>query len=354
MRVPLPLVAWLLVAVAGASCASSPERLYDADRRFEDREFGRALAGYREVAERECAVGADAALCCDALRGQAESLRELQEAQESLRVLRRARGQCPFDLQVRRRLYEAEHPQIETDTPPAASSVTFSLEMHFGTLGERAKVVWAGLFFDGQLATREPVAARPGQHEVETEIYLDVPGGGGDRGPRRLRLAASKTVTVPSGGSTTAVTGKVTLRLEERRASLPEERFTLTLEGGELVPGVAGSTPPPPKPNAGPLDRILAEHLGISMRTSGGRPKVPRELLRAGQGWKIPTELCVSPQGRVEMLRILAPAPAREPRVDASIFDTIRRWRYGQYILNGVPQPFCHALLVDLGGRDPS
>jgi outer membrane biosynthesis protein TonB len=99
------------------------------------------------------------------------------------------------------------------------------------------------------------------------------------------------------------------------------------------------------------LEQILAEHLGMSMRTEGSPPRVPRELLRAGEGWKIPAELCVTPQGRVDLIRLLQPGAGRDPRVDAAILEAVRRWSYGQYVLNGVPQPFCHALIIDLAGR---
>jgi hypothetical protein len=334
-----------LCLVSGLACASSSSLLSEADRHLEDRELGRATARYREVAEKECATG-DQALCCDALRGQAEALHQADERQDALRAWRRAAGQCPMDLAVRRRLFQAEHVG-EAESPAAPSTVAYAIEAQVAALGARVKLTWVGLFLDGELATREPVALKPGPHALDAEIFFEVPER--DRAPRRMRLSASKSVTVPTGGATTVLTGKVRLVLAERSATMPEERYTLTLEGGEVAPAAAPTAPAGKQP--GVLEQILAEHLGMSMRTEGSPPRVPRELLRAGEGWKIPAELCVTPQGRVDLIRLLQPGAGRDPRVDAAILEAVRRWSYGQYVLNGVPQPFCHALIIDLAGR---
>jgi TonB family protein len=84
--------------------------------------------------------------------------------------------------------------------------------------------------------------------------------------------------------------------------------------------------------------------------TCGSRAAT-RASLRRGEGWKVPTEICVSAAGRVESVEFLRPAPAHDPRADAAILEAVRRWRYGSYRVDGTLRPFCHPHDIDLALR---
>jgi hypothetical protein len=194
------------------------------------------------------------------------------------------------------------------------------------------------------------MAVTPGNHELEAEAFVEVRGAAGARRPVRLRARHPLTVAPGAGVAELAATARLTLG-ERPDASLPEDRIVFQMEVTPLAPAGEAAAPAPAIPGApAVVDRVLAQHLGLELRVSGDAPRVPPELLRRGQGWKMKTELCISPHGRVERVRFLEPAPAHDPRVDAAVLEALRRWRYGAYRVNGVLQAFCHALAVDLGG----
>ncbi len=323
------------------ACAHSPDILREAQGRLDDREFGRALAGFREVSEKECAAG-EGALCCAALLGAADSLAALDERQNAISSYRRAQNQCPFDVTVRRKLFLTEHagdPEITT----APASVSFQVEHRFMGLGTRIHLVWLGLFLDGEVIGPGPLPVRTGTHEIEVEAFLDIATTKENPG-RRLRLRAVRPLDVSGIGPSSVLGGVIQLLFTESpREPVVEARYSLELNVSTLGPATALKMET--KKTEAP---VLEQHLGMNLRETGEPPKIPRALLKSGPGWTAASELCVNPEGRVESLRFLGPSPVHNPVVDAAIVEALRRWRYGRYVLNGVPQPFCHSLSVDL------
>ncbi len=340
-----------LLALAGAACASSGALLADADADLRERDFERALDRYRSLKNRECS-GGDAALCCRGMLGEGEALLALGERQAAIKTLERCRSQCPRDLDVRRKLYLAEHP-ADPETPAPTGRASFVVEHDLGRLGERPKITWLGLFLDGELMGREPHAVAPGNHDLEADGFVDVPG---PEGRRPVRLRARAPVVAPRSEPSARLVGTIRVSLGERQdATLPEDRITFQMEAVALTPAEKAKPETPDDPGTTApkmLGHLLTQHLGLALRVSGARPKVPPELMRRGEGWKIQTEICVATDGRPDTIRFLEPSPAHDPRVDAAVLDTLRRWRYGAYRVNGVLQRFCHPLAVDLGGRD--
>lgn len=323
-------------------CTHSPDILREAQLRFEDREFGRALPGFRKVSAKECEKG-EGAMCCAALLGEADSLAGMDERHNAVASYRRARTQCPFDVTVRRKLFLAEHagdPEVST----APASVSFQIDHRFVGLGPRVRLVWLGLFLDGETIGRGPIAVHAGNHEVEVEAFLEIIATK-ENPARQLRLRAVRPVVVSAVGPSSVLGGVIQLLFAETlREPVVEARYRLELTVSPLGPESAMKMETPK--TAAPM---LEQHLGMNLRETGDRPKIPRALLKAGPGWTALSELCVNPEGRVESIRFLRPSPVHDPVVDAAIVDALRRWRYGRYVLNGVPQPFCHSLLVDLG-----
>jgi hypothetical protein len=321
----------LTAVVLMGSCAHGNDLLGAAQGSYGERDFERALKRYRKLGSEECSPEGTGRLCCAALLGEAESLMALQERQAGLKALERCRQECPTDLDVRRHLYLAEH---ASDPEPEAATVssTFTVEHVLGGLGERDRILWVGLFLDGELVGHEPLVVHPGSHELEAEILLEArgPGKGGHGSPVRLRARQPVSVPGPS---------YVRLTLAERAdASLAEDRLTLELE----VKSAADVTTPQPS------DPAVAAKLNIDLRVAGQDPKFPAELSRHGDGWKMPAEICVGPEGRVRSVKFLEAAPAHEPRVDAILLEALRRWRYGAYRVDNVLTGFCHRHAVDL------
>jgi outer membrane biosynthesis protein TonB len=81
---------------------------------------------------------------------------------------------------------------------------------------------------------------------------------------------------------------------------------------------------------------------------TGSDPKFPPEFVQRGSGWRVRTEICVAPDGRVQAIQFVDTAPAHDPVVDATILETVRRWRYGAYKVDGALHGFCHLHEVDL------
>jgi protein TonB len=310
--------------------------LVSAQGSFGERDFERALKRYRKLAGEECSPEGTRRLCCAALLGEAEALLALQERQAALKSFERCRQECPTDVDVRRRLYLAEHAS-DPEADPATVTSTFTIEHVLGGLGERDKVLWVGLFLDGEFVGHEPLTVHPGSHDLEAEILLEARGPDKSGAMSPVRLRARQPVSVPGPSY-------VRLTLAERAdASLAEDRMTLEME----VKSAADVAAAAPKPS----DPAVASKLNIDLRVSGNGPKFPAELARHGDGWKVRSEICVGPEGRVRSVRFLDAAPAHDPRVDAIILETLRRWRYGAYRIDSVLTGFCHNHEVDLAAR---
>ena len=335
---PRALLGLVLTAVTLASCAHGNDLYVLAEGNFKERDFERALKRYRKLGSEECTPEGSRRLCCAALLGEAESLLALQEREASLKTYERCRQECPTDTEVRRRQYLAEHASDPEGDPRTVNS-TFTVEHVLGGLGERDKILWVGLFLDGEVVGHEPLVVHPGAHELEAEILLEA------RGPDRngnvnkmspVRLRSRQPVAVPGANY-------LRLTLAERaESSLAEDRMTLEIEVKS-----ASEVKPEPRPS----DPAVAAKLSIDLRVAGQDPKFPPELARHGDGWKVATEICVGPEGRVRSVKFLGPAPARDPRVDAIILETLRRWRYGAYRVDNVLTGFCHSHEVDLAAR---
>jgi hypothetical protein len=340
------LAALAALGLAGA-CATPAETLARADGNYRDRDFERALRKYREVRTEACAPRGDRRLCCPAMIGEGQALIELQERHAGLAALERARSECPYDLEVRRKLYLANHAS-DPESNAQTSSVAFIVDNQIGKLSERARIAWLGIFLDGEVVGREPSNLAPGEHELEGEAMIEARDGGRTT---PVRLSARTSVHVP-GGRDAAPHWQSTIRIvlgERPGASLPEDRMTFQMEATPLAaPGSTPATPPAAPAGAPQLSPALSQHLGLELRVSGNAPRVPPELLRRGEGWKMRSEICVAPDGHVDAIKFLEPSPAHDPRVDAAVLEALRRWRYGGYRVNGVLQGFCHPLAVDL------
>jgi outer membrane biosynthesis protein TonB len=202
-----------------------------------------------------------------------------------------------------------------------------------GGLGDEEKVSWVGLFLDGELIGHEPLMVHPGAHDLDVEILIETHGA--EKGAHNpVRLRARQPIAVP---------GPSYLRLtltERADASLAEDRLTLDLE----VRSPSDVVPTAPRP---PTADVAAK-LNLDLRVAGHDPKFPPELARHGDGWKMPTEICVGPEGRVRSIKFTASAPAHDPRVDAIVLETVRRWRYGAYKVDNVLTGFCHQHEINL------
>jgi hypothetical protein len=332
---PRVLLGIALTAALGGSCAHGNDLYVQADGNFKERDFERALKRYRKLGSEECTPEGTRRLCCAALLGEAEALLALQERQSSLKAFERTRQECPTDTEVRRRQYLAEH---ASDPEPDATTVNsvFTVEHVLGGLGERDKILWVGLFLDGEFVGHEPLVVHPGAHELEAEILLEARGPDRKGGSSPVRLRSRQPVAVPGPSYL-----RVTLA-EQAASSLPEDRMALEIEVKS-----AGEVRAEPAPS----DPAVARKLSLDLRVAGQEPRFPPELARHGEGWKVNTEICVGPDGRVRSVKFLDAAPAHDPRVDAIILETVRRWRYGAYRVDNVLTGFCHTHPIDLAGR---
>lgn len=319
-----------------AGCAHSGDKLATAERRLAEHAYGNAVRLFQEVGRDECAEG-DSPLCCRALLGEAEALLGAGERQAALQAFGRCRERCPQDLTVRRRQYLAEH-ALDEEPTEAERSLSLSLAYVLDRVSDDVRLIWAGVFLDGEPVGREIMAARPGPHAVEAEVILEVLGGP-QRG-KRLRLRDGKTVTVSRSWSAP----RLALRLRiEQGADASGGRLELTVLENETP--TAADSPPAVDDKQG---QILSRHVGFALRESGNPPRLPPDLVRQGKGWTVPLDLCVGPAGRVERVRFVAEAPGREPLVDAAVLESVRRWRYGTYRVGDTPRGFCHPIEVDL------
>jgi hypothetical protein len=314
-----------LIILAG-SCAHGNDLLVTAQDNFGERDYEHALKRYRKLGSEECAPEGNHRLCCAGLLGEAESLLALQEQQAALATFQRCRQECPTDLEVRRRMYLAEHAS-DPDADPATVPATFTVEHVLGGLADEEKLSWVGLFLDGELVGHEPLSVHPGAHDLEAEVLLEAQGP--DKGGSRpVRLRARQPIAVPGPAY-------IRLTLADRAdASLAEDRLNLDME----VKSASDVVPTAPRP---PTADVAAK-LTIDLRVSGHEPRFPPELARHGDGWKMHAEICVGPEGRVRSIKFPDAAPAHDPRVDAIILETVRRWRYGAYKVDNVLTGFCH------------
>jgi TonB family protein len=331
-RWPLALVFY--GACLAASCSHGQGLLSKADGSFQERDYESSLERYRKLTGEECAPEGSSRLCCAGLLGEAESLLALSERQAALKAFERCRQECPTLPDVRRKQFLAEH-AMDPEAQDTPAPVTFTVEHVLGSLSDRAKLVWVGLFLDGEVVGREPLSVRSGSHDLEAEALLDAPGGKGVQA-RPVHLRARQPFHLPARGER-ILTPHVRLTFGERaNASLPEDRTTLEME-------VSGAPPvreplPTPRPPG----------LGIELRVSGTDPKFPDNLAQRGSGWRVRTEICVAADGRVQSVQFVDTAPAHDPVVDATILEAVRRWRYGAYKVDGVARGFCHPHEVDL------
>lgn len=334
----LLLVAAGVAAAVLAGCAHGNDLLVSAQGSFRERDFERALKRYRNLGNEECTPEGNRRLCCAGLLGEAEALLALQEREAALKAFERCRQECPTDLEVRRKLFQAEHAS-DPEPDPTTVYASFTVEWVVGGVGEREKIQWVGLFLDGEFIGHEPLTVHKGMHELEAELLLEAPGPDTQGGRRPVRLRSRQPILVP---------GPSHLRLtvaERADASLAEDRFSLELE--PKSPAERAALPGPPAP----ADPAVAAKLTLDLRVAGSEPRFPAELSRHGAGWKVPLQLCVGPEGRVRSIEFLENAPAREPRVDAIILESVRRWRYGAYKVDNILTGFCHKHEIDLAAR---
>jgi hypothetical protein len=323
----------LMASVALGACAHGNDLLVAAQGNYGERDFEGALKRYRKLGGEECAPEGTRRLCCAALLGEAESLLALQERQAALKSFERCRQECPTDTDVRRKLFLAEHAQ-DPESDASTVTATFTVEHVLAGLGERDKIQWVGLFLDGELVGHEPLVVHPGAHELEAELLLDARGS--SRGGTPVRLRSRQTISVPGPSY-------VRLTLAERaESSLAEDRMSLDLEVKSASDVVAV---------AKPSDPAVAAKLTVDLRVAGENPRFPSDLARHGEGWKMRTEICVGPEGRVRSVRFLDASPAHDPRVDAILLEAVRRWRYGAYRVDNVLTGFCHEQDIDLAAR---
>jgi hypothetical protein len=328
----------MAVALVLGGCLHGSDLLVAAQTNYKERDFDGALGRYRKLRSEECTPEGNRRLCCSALLGEAEALLALQERQAALEAFERCRQECPTDLEVRRKLYLAEH---ATDPEGDGTTVNaiFDVEYVVGGLGDREKIQWAGLFLDGELVGHEPHTLPRGTHELDADLLLEAPGPDRQASRTPVRLRSRQPLVVPGPSH-------LRLTLAERpHASLAEDRFTL-----ELEPKSARELAALPGPPA-PADPAVAAKLTLDLRVEGQEPRFPAELTRRGVGWKIPIEICVAPEGRVRSIRFVGASPGREPRVDAIVLETVRRWRYGAYKVDGILTGFCHKHEIDLARR---
>src|SRR5687767_12121245 len=166
---------WLVAAVLWGSCAHGNDLYVLAEGNFKERDFDGALKRYRKLSSEECTPEGNHRLCCAGLLGEAEALLALQERQAALAAFERCRQECPTDVDVRRRQYLAEHANDPEGDPTTITSVV-DVEYVLTGLSERDKILWVGLFLDGEFVGHEPLTVRPGAHELESELLLEARG----------------------------------------------------------------------------------------------------------------------------------------------------------------------------------
>jgi hypothetical protein len=332
-RITSTLGLLLMATTLAGACAHGNDLLVAAQDNYGERDFEAALKRYRKLGNEECAPEGTKRLCCAALLGEAESLLALQERQVALKTFERGRQECPTDTDVRRKLFLAEHAQ-DPEPDPATVTASFTVEHVLTGLGEQDKILWVGLFLDGELVGHEPLVVHPGGHELEAELLLEARRA--DHAGTPVRLRSRQPIAVPGPSY-------VRLTLAERaESSLAEDRLSLELEV-KSASDVAAA----PKPS----DPAVAAKLNVDLRVAGQDPKFPSDLTRHGDGWKMRTEICVGPEGRVRSVKFLDAAPAHDPRVDAILLESVRRWRYGPYRVDNVLTGFCHEQDIDLAAH---
>ena len=185
----------------------------------------------------------------------------------------------------------------------------------------------------------DPLAVRAGTHELEVEALVDVRGAGAP-----VRLRARQPVVIAHGSMYMPLGAALRLTFGARsEASMPDSRLTLDLD-----PVTVTEAPPPPPPVPAAPGPLVPD---LRLRVAGEDPSPPAELGHRGAGWKVRTEICVGPEGRVQSIELLDAAPARDPRSDAIVIEALRRWRYGSYRVDGVLRGFCHLHDADLAAH---
>lgn len=339
-------LALVAVGLLVGACAHGNDLLASADGGLRDRDFEYALKRYRKLSSEECNPEGSQRLCCAGVIGEGRALMALQERQAAIKAFEHGRAECPTDVEVRRQLFLAEH-ATDPENNDATTQASFTVEHVLSGLGPREKITWVGVFLDGEIVGHDPIAVHPGSHDLDAELLLQAQGAA--KGSQTVRLRARQPLDVPAG-SVGAFTKNIRLTLTERAdASLAEDRLALALE---LVPLVE-ATPAPAGARVTTIGKAgdTPARLDTDLRVTGTDPKFPADLAKHGSGWKMRTRICVGPEGQVKSIAFLDTAPAHEPRVDAIVLETVRRWRFGSYRVDGVLQGFCYDTDIDLASK---
>jgi protein TonB len=93
---------------------------------------------------------------------------------------------------------------------------------------------------------------------------------------------------------------------------------------------------------------VARGQLAIDPQAEPYRVKLPGALATSGmQLWAL-VKLCATRDGQVESATIVRPA---DPMLDPIIAETLRRWRYHPYTVNGRPVPFCTMVRYEITTR---
>jgi serine/threonine-protein kinase len=127
---------------------------------------------------------------------------------------------------------------------------------------------------------------------------------------------------------------------------------------GLLMFGVRVTTrvePVPPAPVRSQQPVMVAPNVGrgqlaIDPNDPRYRPTLPPEARRPGMVYWGLLKVCADSDGTVVRTSVIK--AFNHPGLDETVQDTVRRWRYRPYLINGVPTPFCTPVRIELRGRE--
>jgi hypothetical protein len=105
--------------------------------------------------------------------------------------------------------------------------------------------------------------------------------------------------------------------------------------------GSSATADPTRAPRSTPI--FLPADVASYLRAQDEFPSLPASLRHRGAHYQAKLEICVAADGRVTDVGFRSdPAPA----LDSVLQAAVRSWRYRPFLVDGVPTPFCHRMIV--------
>lgn len=93
--------------------------------------------------------------------------------------------------------------------------------------------------------------------------------------------------------------------------------------------------------------RVGHKQLRINPADGAYRPQLPHALARAGQTWDVRVNICVSAEGGVSKVDVIA---SESPALDRRVVQALSRWRYEPLRVDGEARAFCYPFRYELSG----